>query len=157
MKLGPGAGAEAAVTGFFSRHAGVEVAGSWLRQTLKTTLTDDVEGAEDVAASQPLDRLSVEGALIVMVRQGRRAGVFLRAGGGWMQEVLDGSTLAKAGTTATFGIGVKYWWGNRPAGRGTQVGLRLDARLLARSGGVSLGTRRYELGPTGMAGLVFGF
>lgn len=156
-RFGAGVGGEVGVAAYFSRRAGIEATGYWLRHQVRTEITDDYEGAPSVTLTQPIYRMSVEGALVVMLTQGPRADVFVRAGGGWMQEVADGATLAETGTTATVGVGAKYWWRDRPLGRGTRIGLRMDARVLARNGGVTLGSRTWQFGPTGMAGLVFGF
>ncbi|MCC7008573.1 MAG: hypothetical protein IT184_07125 [Acidobacteria bacterium] len=157
VRFGLGAGGEAGVAAFLSRRVGVEASGSWLRQQIRTTISDDYEGAAPVTLTQPMYRLAVEGALVVMLAQDPKSGVFLRAGGGWMQEMTDGATLAETGATAAAGLGMKYWWRDRPVGRGARIGLRVEARLLARTRGLTFGSRTWQFGPTGMAGLVVGF
>lgn len=156
-RFGVGAGGEVDVRGMLTRRAGIEVAGIWLRQPVRTRITDDYERAPSVTVTQSLYRLSVEAAGVLMVVRRPKTGVFVRAGGGWMQEVADGATLAESGVTATVGLGMQYWFGRQPVGRATRVGVRLDARLLARSRGVAFDGRTWQIGPTGLAGVVFGF
>jgi hypothetical protein len=156
-RFGAGVGGEVSVTGFLSRRFGLEASGSLVRQQVRTRVTDDVERTADVTLSVPISRVLVEGAAIVALVHRPRADVYLRAGGGWMQELADSATLAETGSTATIGVGMKYWWRNPPFGRGTRMGVRLDGRVLARSRGVSFGPGTWQFGPTGTAGVVFGF
>lgn len=158
VSIGPGPGVEAHLARVLSDRVTVEATGTWISTEIRTRITSDFEDAPALTSSTSLTRLSVEGsALWTIATRGDRRTVFLRAGGGWMRELVGGAALAVDGAVGNVGAGVKYWWGTSIPGRGRRLGLRVDGRAVLRWRGVDLGTRIVRVAPAASANLMIGF
>jgi len=152
-----GLSAEATLSASVSRRLALEVAGTLGRTRLRTGVTDDVEGAAEVAITAPVVTVSVEGHAVWAMRTGVRSVLFLRGGGGWLRELVDGGVLSADGAVGNIGVGMKYWWRARPPRQLGRVGLRIEGRALMRSSGVSFGPRGIRIAPAASVGLVMRF
>jgi hypothetical protein len=141
-ELEPVRALEARVSVRLTRFFRVEGSVSSGMSKLTTRVTSDFEGAPDVAVSEEVRELTVEGALVTEF-PGRRAAPFLSAGAGYLNHVHEGRSLVEAGRMYHVGGGVSYLlW----PGRATAIGLRGDLRVVVRTGGVA-SDRRARLSP----------
>jgi hypothetical protein len=137
--IGAGAGFEGRLSFDLTRTLALEGAVSWVRQTAVTRVTGDVEGGPDLTASQRLDTYQFEGAALVHVRKlafgGGRGVPFVLAGAGYLRQADDHGVVTGTGGVFDAGAGVKYLFARRRQGLVRGLGLRVDGRLLVRSGG----------------------
>ena len=157
ISLGPGPGFEL----HFGRPAGTRLAfeatGTWTFTTIRTKVSADIEGAPDATLTEDLSRISVEGSVLWRLAGDLRRGFYLRGGGGWMRELAGGSTLAENGAIGNIGASMKYWWGAPTSVSQRRLGLRLDGRMVLRSGGIDLGADGVHVAPAASADLMIGF
>ncbi|HEX6323961.1 MAG TPA: hypothetical protein VFZ36_09570 [Vicinamibacterales bacterium] len=121
---------------YLAPRLAVEAGFSYARPEASTRVTDDAEGAEPVTSTIGLQQYLIEGNLrwyLARPRAGWRP--FLRAGGGYLRQLDDSNAHVETGRTGQAGLGLDRAFRDRAAGRVRRVGLRLDARVLARSGG----------------------
>jgi hypothetical protein len=124
-----------------------EATGSYAVPLLTTSITRDAEGAAPLAASEAVRQFTLEGGALVDLSR-RFAGAHLRpfvsAGGGYLRQLHAGNILVQTGAIIYAGGGVKIPLGSR-SGRSAfkQVGIRIDLRGVARSGGVTLDGRSH--------------
>jgi hypothetical protein len=152
-RLPTSGGVEGHVTVSVAPRVALEAAGAWMRPHLTARIGDDFEGADAVRTSLPLSRFSAEGAVLVAFARRGRAVWFVRGGAGWMREMAGWGTFAADGTIGDLGLGVKYWWRTRVRDDTGRLGLRVDARLAGRAGGLVAGARAVRLAPLVSAGL----
>jgi hypothetical protein len=155
--IGPTVGPDLRLALPISHRLRAEVAGSWSRADLRSRISGDFEGATGLTSTLRISVFSVEGSAVwSLIRRGRLE-TFLRAGGGWMRELTADNVLSADGGIASGGAGVKYWWRERDRGFLNHFGLRAEARLVSRSGGLSFGTNRRVITPGVTAGVMLGF
>lgn len=121
---------------YLAPRLAVEAGFSYARPDMSTRVTDDAEGAEPVTATIGLQQYLIEGNVrwyLARSRAGWRP--FIRAGGGYLRQLDDSSAHVETGRSGQAGLGFERAFRERDAGRLRRVGLRLDARVLARSGG----------------------
>ncbi len=77
----------------------IEVRGAWARPELRTTVTDDVEGAPAFTAAERVDLYSVDAGLFVAFRPTRLRTLvpFVTGGAGYVGAVHEGLTLLENG------------------------------------------------------------
>ena len=157
ISTGPGPGAEV----HFGRPVGsrlaFEVTGTWTATTIRAKVSTDIDGAPNATLTEDLSRFSVEGSALWRLAGGVKRALSVRAGAGWMREVVAGATLAETGVIGNVGAAVKYWWGASSSVQRRRLGLRLDGRAVLRSGGVDLGVSGVRLAPAASADLMIGF
>ena len=136
-ELGPAVVVEGRVGVRLSRALQVEVSVSYGTAALRTRLDSDVESIPDVTVSEPITRYTIEGTLVASLDRWRRGRVtpFVSAGGGYLRELHDGRTLVETGRVFHAGGGVTVPIRTSRAGA-SAVGIRADARIVVRSGGV---------------------
>lgn len=154
--LGAEAGIEGHVSVPLARVIRAEGAITFARPTLRTRISGDVEGADAVTVSDRLMRLTVEGALVVLVHTGTAHAWFVRSGGGFSRGLTSDRSLLAKGTVASMGAGIKYWVRGTPRRRGG-LGVEAEARVVARWQGLTLDAERLHIQPAAVAGLFFGF
>ncbi|MEO8481404.1 MAG: hypothetical protein ABI634_04290 [Acidobacteriota bacterium] len=154
--VGAELGIEGHVSAPLSAVFRAEGAVSVAQPTLRTRVSDDVEGADPVTVTDRLTRVSLEAALVAQVHRGRSSAWFVRAGGGWTRGVTSDRSLMAKGTVATVGSGVKYWVRGGPRRRGG-FGVDAEGRVVARWQGLTLDGVRLHIVPAVVAGLFFGF
>jgi hypothetical protein len=136
-----------------TRMIGVEGAFQYSRQALETRITNDVENAAGVTASNDLSRYVFEVSGVVhltALKVGKGGSPFVLGGFGYMRELDDEQALVETGRLYHAGGGFKYLFSSRTHGLVKGLGLRADARLYFRDGGFTLADtdelRRYFAG-----------
>ena len=119
----------------------LEIGASFSRPSIETSVTADAENAPATVASVGLNQLTIEGDVRLSPqawRAGSRAQLFVVAGGGVFRQLDDSRTLAESGRVVYAGGGVTVPLTRQSgAARSTHVGLRVDLRAMACSGGMS--------------------
>jgi opacity protein-like surface antigen len=124
-----------------SKALSVEVIFTVARPTLETAVSGDVESAPPVTASEHVSQYTVEGGVVLHLtrwRFGGRAVPFVSGGMGYLRQLHEHRELAETGQVYSVGGGVKYVWVERPVGAVKGLGVRAEARLLVRRGGIDL-------------------
>lgn len=158
-RFAPGLGVDVQIGRPLARRLAFEVSTSWARVDLETAITDDVEDVADVRLINRASRVSAEGAVLFTLAGHDRRVLYALAGGGWMREMPSGVMIGTDGAVGKVGAGMKYWWrrpGQMRPGGARAVGLRVEARAVSRSRGVSVGASRVRVAPGVLAGIIFG-
>jgi len=147
-----GAGAEAHLGFYLGRRVSVEGGLQFSRPSLIVLTSGDFENAPDTTASSQVTQYLIDGSLLYHFAAGRLA-PFASVGGGYLRQLLESISIVETGSEVHGGGGVKYWLGS-----GRRFGLRAEARVSSRSGGVSLdrSTKRILIG-TASVGLAYLF
>jgi opacity protein-like surface antigen len=118
----------------------VEGGASFNPTRLSTRVTNDVEGATDVTASERVAQLVAEVGVLMAPRQRRtvsRLSPFAIAGLGYVRHLNEGRTLVETGRELYAGAGLYYERASARSGRSKSTGLRLDARAIVLHGAVA--------------------
>ncbi len=126
-------------------RVGVRVARAWMveggvalgRPRIDVTLSNDLEGADDVTATTDLTHITFDGALVRRWQRGRTA-PFVLAGAGYVRQLDAARTTVGTGQMYIAGGGVLYGLGGAAAGAWPRVSLRADIRLVGHRGGMAL-------------------
>lgn len=137
-KMGAAPRIEARASYGLSRRYAVEGRFGFGRPEIRTAISADVEGAPDLDVAETIDEYTFEGALLVLF--GGNGGVrpFLSAGAGYLRQLHEGQTLVENGVVYHVGGGVRAPFFARQQGAVKSAGVRADARINLRSGGVAL-------------------
>ncbi len=134
-----GLGAAASISFYVTPRLAVEAAFSYARPGVSTTVTADAEGAAAVTSTIGLQQYLVEaGARWYFGRSLGRFQPFARAGGGWMRHLDEHSAHVENGASAHAGAGVDRVFVERGGARVRRIGLRLEGRVIGRSGGIDI-------------------
>lgn len=119
----------------------VEGAGSIGRGGVKVDITDDFESANDVTIGEDVKQLLLEAGIIYQLtgtHSAARTQLFVSGGAGFFWDVHEGDTVSETGQLGYFGGGFKHALMLRTQ-RATfkAMGLRVDARLILRTGGAA--------------------
>lgn len=160
-RFAPGVGVEFEIARALSSRIHLAGIAAWTRTNIETDVTDDAEDVADVRLTNRASRVSAEGSVSVTLAAWPRRSVYAIAGGGWMRELPGGVLFGANGGVGKLGVGVKYWWRRaQPAqarpGRERSIGLRVEARTVARYPGVAIGSPRVQVVPGLLAGLILG-
>jgi hypothetical protein len=140
--LGSGPGLDGRLSWLLTRSVAVEGGASWSRQTLETAITADAEDAPDTTASEEIDSYVIEGGMLLHLSRLRFAasrGVpFVSGGGGYLRQLDGDSLLLGTGSLIYAGGGLKYFLGSSGTAPVRGPGVRLDARIEFRTGGLKL-------------------
>jgi len=126
-----------------TRIVGVEGAFHYSRPSLETRISNDVEKASSLTASNDLSRYVVEVSGVVHLsglKIGKSGSPFLLGGAGYVRELDGAQALVEAGRLYHAGGGIKYLISERPHGLVKGLGIRVDARIYLRDGGFDLAT-----------------
>ena len=107
---------------------------------LTTRFTADKEGASDAILEESIQHYQIEaGALYApqVLQLGRATQLYASGGAGYVRQLHSGQTLAESGRTYYAGGGVVVRLPFRPGGAFKAVGVRLDARAIALTDGVT--------------------
>ena len=156
-EISAGVGPEAHLTFRVTRHLRAEATGSWTRPELRSRISSDVEGVGAITSTLGVSAFTAEGSAVWCFQRRGKLEPFLRGGAGWLRELTRDKLLSANAVIASGGGGVKYWWRERDRGLLKRLGLRLDLRLVTRSGGLSLGTGRRLISPAATMGAIVGF
>jgi hypothetical protein len=127
----------------FSRDWAAEMGVSYGRPSVRTTISRDFEiGAGTRVASDEVHEYVLDGSLVYepiawQFREGRGR-MFVLGGIGFLRDLYEERTLIENGRRYHAGGGVKYLFAMRPGRRLRGFGVRADARLSVRDGGVSI-------------------
>jgi hypothetical protein len=137
----PGAGFEGRVGVHLTRVFAVEGGIRFARPRLETRITADFEDAPDITATQDLSQYVFDVSGVAHLNNLRFAGggvPFLFGGAGYLRELYEGRQVAETGQMYHAGGGVKLLFRQSPRAFLKGLGIRVDARLLMRRGGVEL-------------------
>lgn len=155
--LDSGIGAAAAVTFFATDRLAIEAGFSYARPGVSTRVTGDAEGGAEVTSTIGLQQYLIEGsARWYLARSFGKARPFLHAGAGYLRQLDEQSAHVETGRVLHAGAGVDRAFVERGQGRVRRIGLRLDARVVARSGGIDVDDAT-RLGGAANAVIFFGF
>lgn len=125
----------------------LEASGTYATPPLRSEISGDFESAAPVTAIETVHHFTVGAGLLWYVRRHQaypaRVAPFLMAGGGYLREVHEGMVLVETGRFYEAGGGVKFLFARREARFLKGVGLRIDARALARRGGAAFDGRSH--------------
>jgi len=136
-KLGAGTGIDARIAFNVTRTVAAEGGFLWVRQTLRTHITGDIESAPNITLTQPLDTYVMEGAVVVHLVKAQFAGgkglPFVLGGAGYRRQLDDRQILTSSGPAFDAGGGVKYFFVRHSRGVLRDIGLRADGRVYVQS------------------------
>lgn len=150
-------GAAASLSWFATERLAMEAGFSYARPGVSTRVTGDAEDAPPVTATIGLQQYAIEGSARWYFNR-RLAGArpFVRAGGGYLRQLDAQSAHVEAGRLFHAGVGVDRALVERTGARLDRIGLRLDARITGRSGGIDIDDA-VRLGGAATILLFFGF
>ncbi|MDQ3171281.1 MAG: hypothetical protein M3Q55_14190 [Acidobacteriota bacterium] len=152
-----GLGVAASVSFYPAPRLAVEAGFSYARPAVSTLVTADAESAAAVTSTVGLQQYLVEGsARWYFGRAFGKFRPFARAGGGWMRQLDEHSAHVENGAAFHAGAGVDRAFVERSAGKVKRIGLRIDARVMGRTGGIDVGDK-VRTGVTAGALVFFGF
>ena len=152
-----GPGAALSLAWFAAERLAIEAAFSYARPGVSTRVTADAEDAASVTSTIRLHQYVVEGgARWYFSRAPGRFQPFARAGAGYLRQLDADHAHVETGTLVHAGAGVDRLFRDRPDGRINRIGLRLDARIVGRSGGFDVEEAFRVRGAAG-ASIFFGF
>lgn len=155
--LDAGVGAAAALSFFATERLAIEAGFSYARPGVSTRVTGDAEDAAAVTSTIGLQQYLIEGsARWYFARSFGKLRPFVRAGGGYLRQLDEQSALVETGRAFHAGAGIDRAFVERGDGRVRRIGFRLDARLVARSGGIDVEDAT-RLGGAANALIFFGF
>ena len=139
---------------------GVEVGFAYSRPSLKTNITDDVEGAADTSiVTSTFNQTQVEGNILYHFNKARydddRTVPFVFAGAGVLKQRNTSDGIDETGQVYQAGLGFK-WFSRIRQLRARGIGIRLDARYVLRDGGVDFTEGRRSFVAVNMT-TTFGF
>lgn len=133
-------GVAASVSFYPSSRLALEAGFSYARPGVSTVVTADAEGAASATSTIGLQQYVVEGsARWYFDRAFGRFRPFARAGAGWMRQLDEHSAHVENGAAFHAGAGLDRAFVERSQGRVKRVGLRIDARVVGRTGGIDIG------------------
>lgn len=139
-------GIEARVGVRVTRALQAEALTSYSVPVLTTKVGQDAENGAPVSATEPINRLTIQGALVVHLtawHSGRGGIPFVTAGAGYFRQLHEAQTLVDTGETYHLGGGVKYLWLSRGAARFKGLGVRADVRAVVYTKGIALDDRAH--------------
>jgi hypothetical protein len=149
------AGIEARVGVALTRALTLEVGGTFARPELGVTITGDTEAGTIPFIGERVSHYTADVAGMWewrRIRPGARARPYLVAGGGYVRQ-LDAERLkAETGYTVQGGAGLRYWV--RGASRGRPMGVRVEGRLVRRTGGIEFDNRSRVIPTASVLGFV---
>ena len=128
----------------FNRRIGVEGGLRLSYPDIRTTVSEDLEGAPPITVAERIDQYNIDASVVIMLSElglGRRTVPFVAAGGGYLRQLHEGQILVEQGQVYHVGGGVKHWLLVRDRGFVSAAGLRADARLDLLSGGIAFERR----------------
>jgi hypothetical protein len=123
-----------------TRRFGLEAHTLFARPDVRTSVTDDAEGAPSVDAVERLDQYLIDGGIVIRLSEFRMKSwePFATGGAGYLRQLHEGLTLSEDGHLFYVGGGVRRVLLLRPKGLLRGLGARGDVRLTILSGGVTV-------------------
>jgi hypothetical protein len=132
------------------------VSGSYGKPMLRISVSDDVENAAAITATERLQQYALRGGASWLLMIGSRFAPFVVGEVGYLRELHDQHTLVQTGRVVELGGGATYPLLSNARGPFDQVGARIDMRAVLRSKGAALDGRVYAAPAVGV-GLYLGF
>jgi outer membrane protein W len=152
-----GPGAAVSLAWFATGRLAIEAAFSYARPGVSTRVTADAEDAAPVTSTLGLHQYVVEGgARWYFSRAPGRFQPFARAGAGYLRQLDADHAHVETGTLVHAGAGIDRLFRDRANVRIKRIGVRLDARVIGRSGGFDIEDAVRVSGAAG-ASIFFGF
>ena len=152
-----GLGVAATVSFYPTPRIAVEAGFSYARPGVSTRVTADAESAAAVTSTIGLQQYVVEGsARWYFGRAPGRFHPFVRAGAGWLRHLDEHSAHVENGTTFHAGAGMDRAFLERSGGKVKRIGMRIDARVMGRTGGIDVADK-VRVGAAAGALIFFGF
>jgi hypothetical protein len=142
--LAGAAGVDGRIAVRLRRRLEGEVRASYGAPALNVTIGNDIEASGTVIASETVKQFTIGGAALWYPPIGNgspRVSPFLSAGLGYLRQLHGPGTLAVTGQTYDAGGGVKILLASRGPKRLKGLGVRADARIVARRKGVAFDDR----------------
>ena len=142
--LRPVAGFEDRVGVKLSRAIEAEVLASYATPQLRTRVSNDTENSSGATVSESVQQYNV-GAGVTWyppTKSSVRARPFVTAGASYLRQLHEGAALVATGQTYYVGGGAKVLLALRPRKGLKVVGIRLDARAVVRTKGITFDGRR---------------
>jgi hypothetical protein len=157
-RTGASFGVEARLGFRMSNRTRLEVAGGWSRVGFETEVSGDIEDAESIVASLPVNRFTAGGAVTFSLSSKPKRDIYAIAGASWMRELseISATGVYDDGAIVDGGAGMKLWWRDRPSGRIKRLGLRVEGRVGVRTGGLALDDKSAHIVPAFIASLIIG-
>jgi hypothetical protein len=149
------AGVEGRVGVKLTRAIDAEVLASYATPQLRTRLSNDTENSVGATVTEPVHQYNVGAGILWDVsarRSATRLRPFVAAGASYLRQLHEGATLVATGQTYHVGGGAKFVLASRPRRSLKVVGVRLDARAVVRTKGITFDGRR-SLSPEAGASL----
>ena len=132
----------------------LELSGSWTRPEMQSRITSDFEGADDTTAVQTVSQFVTNGGVVFSFKTRGAWTPFARGAVGWLRHLSSDQTLYRDGLSAELGGGVRYAWREK-RGHVRPYGLRADAWLNVRGGGLALARESRVISPGFSAAFIF--
>jgi hypothetical protein len=134
---------------------------SYAKPELRTRVTNDSENSAGATVSETVQQYLVGGGIdwyVASRRGGARVRPFIGGGAAYLRQLHEGATLVATGQAYDVGGGVKLLLASRTRPRQLMraAGVRLDARVVVRTKGISFDGRR-SIGPAAAASLFVRF
>jgi hypothetical protein len=112
---------------------------------LRTVVSHDTENSTDAVATETVKQYMVGGGVVWYLAP-RRATAhvrpFVAAGASYLRQLHEAATVVTTGQTYYIGGGAKVLFASRPRKSLKTVGVRLDARAVVRTKGITFDGRR---------------
>ena len=134
-------GLEGRVSFALTESLALEAAGAFSRPDLGVVVSQDTEVTGSVFVSERVDQYALDGSVMYQLPYsiGRRSRLYVIGGGGYLRQLHEERVLVETGYTLHAGGGLQYWW--RGGGARRAMGLRGEARLVYRGGGIEYDDR----------------
>jgi hypothetical protein len=144
-KLASATGVEARAGFGVTRLLQAELAVSYAEPELRTIVSADSENAVPLTASETLQRVAVEGAVVLSLARWRFGPwvPFVRGGTGYLRQLHQARALVEGGQIYDAGGGVSVLIKARPRARVKGLGLRADVRGSFRPKAIALDGRHH--------------
>jgi len=134
---------------------------SYAKPDLRTRVTNDLENSAGATVSETVQQYVVGGGIdwyVTPRRSGSRVLPFIGGGAAYLRQLHEGATLVATGQSYDVGGGVKLLFASRTRPRQLMraVGVRLDARVIVRTKGITFDGRR-SIAPAAGASLFVRF
>ena len=152
------AAVEARIGYALTRELALEVGGSYGRPVVSANITDDAEAGPERLADQRLSQYGIDASAVWQLsalKLGSRGRPYVIGGAGYLRQLDVDRVKAETGRTFHIGGGLRYWLRGGDATR-RALGLRAEARLQARTGGVDFAGKTRVFPVVNMFGF-FGF
>jgi hypothetical protein len=136
---------EARVAVKLTRMLDAEALASYGTPQLRTVVSHDTENSTDAVATETVKQYMVGGGVVWYLAP-RRATAhvrpFVTAGASYLRQLHEAATVVTTGQTYYIGGGAKVLFASRPRKSLKTVGVRLDARAVVRTKGITFDGRR---------------